>query len=130
MSTQLDDRLAGASLSDVERRVVRRFIARLRAELGPDLGAVWLYGSRARGETPRVESDVDLMVIAEGGWNRYEAKAIDLVSEAAEAEGDSPAWYSVFVHDLDWLRGRRRIESFFIQEVDRDKVVLAGSALK
>jgi hypothetical protein len=28
------------------------------------------------------------------------------------------------------LRDRRRIRSFFIQEVDRDKIVLAGSALE
>lgn len=127
MGAEFDDQLAGASLSDVERRVVQRFIARLRDELGSDLGAVWLYGSRARGEPPRAESDVDMLVIAEGGWHRYEAKAIDLVSEAAEAEGDSPAWYSVFVHDAGWLHERRAIRSFFIQEVDRDKVVLAGS---
>lgn len=130
MNTRLDDRLAGASLTDLERRVIRRFVTRLRGELGADLDAVWLYGSRARGEAPGAESDVDIIVIAEGGWGRYEPRAIDLVSEAAVAEGDSPAWYSVFVHDVDWLRGRRAIASFFIQEVDRDKVVLAGSALE
>lgn len=130
MSAEQDERLVGASLSDVERRVVWRFVARLRDELGPDLGAVWLYGSRARGEAPRAESDVDLMVIADGGWSRHEARAIKLLSEAAEAESDSPAWYSVFVHDLDWLRGRRDIQSFFVKEVDRDKVILAGSALE
>ena len=129
MATQLDDALAAASLSDVERRTVERLLGRLREALGSDLRAVWLYGSRARGETPHDESDVDLLVIADGGWSRYEEKAIDLVFKAAEAEGDSPAWYSVFVHDLDWLRGRREIESFFIQEVDHDKIVLHGSAL-
>ena len=126
---RLDGPLASATLSDPERRTVQRFVAMLRDALGDDLRAVWLYGSRARGETPHPESDVDLLVIADGGWSRYEAKAIDLAYEAAEAEGDSPAWYSVFVHDLNWLRGRREIESFFIQEVDRDKIVLHGSAL-
>ena len=127
---RLDDPLASATLSDPERRTVQRFVAMLRDALGDDLRAVWLYGSRARGEeTPHPESDVDLLVIADGGWSRYEEKAIDLVFKAAAAEGDSPAWYSVFVHDLDWLRGRREIESFFIQEVDHDKIVLHGSAL-
>ncbi len=30
------------------------------------------------------------------------------------------------VFDDEWLAGRRAIQSFFMQEVDRDKVVLAG----
>ena len=30
------------------------------------------------------------------------------------------------VYDPSWLEGRRQIESFFIREVDRDKVVLLG----
>ncbi len=34
--------------------------------------------------------------------------------------------FSLQVFDEDWLAGRRAIESFFIREVDRDKVVLAG----
>jgi hypothetical protein len=49
---------------------------------------------------------------------------------AALAEGECPFTYSVHVYDPEWLRGRRKIESFFIQEVDRDKIVLAGSALE
>jgi len=36
---------------------------------------------------------------------------------------------SVLVYDLERLRDRRQIRSFFIQEVDRDKVVLMGSPL-
>lgn len=55
--------------------------------------------------------------------------ALDLSETAALAEDESPLTYSVHVHDEKWLRGRREIESFFIGEVDRDKVVLAGSAL-
>jgi len=35
--------------------------------------------------------------------------------------------YSVKVNDRTWLEGRREIESFFIQEVDRDEVVLYGN---
>ncbi|HEX3609492.1 MAG TPA: hypothetical protein VHU14_07495 [Solirubrobacterales bacterium] len=53
------------------------------------------------------------------------------MSEAtAIAEGESSFTYSVHVYDPDWLHGRREIESFFIGEVDRDKLVLAGSALE
>jgi hypothetical protein len=53
---------------------------------------------------------------------------MDLSEEAALAEGESPFTYSVHVFDPEWLEGRREIESFFIQEVDRDKIVLFGKA--
>jgi predicted nucleotidyltransferase len=117
-----------AQLSDSERRVVEHFASRLNDALGSDLRGLWLYGSRARGAA-HPESDVDLLVIADGGRDRYGRIAGDLSEEAAIAEGESPFNYSVHVHDLEWLERRREIESFFIQEVDRDKIVLAGSAL-
>lgn len=126
----LGEGLSRASLDAVERRTLTSFVNRLREELGADLRAIWLYGSRARGERPDSESDVDLMVIADGGERRYGARVNDLKYDIAEAEGANPVYLSVFVHDLEWLRGRREIESFFIQEVDRDKIVLAGSGLE
>jgi predicted nucleotidyltransferase len=129
MATKLDDRLAGASLSEAERNTVRRFVALMDDALGDGLLGLWLYGSRARGEAPRAFSDVDLLVIAEGDQERWWRLAMDLSEEAALAEGESPFTYSVHVFDPEWLERRREIESFFIQEVDRDKVVLAGSAL-
>jgi len=129
MATRLDEPLASATLSDAERRTVQRFVSLLRDALGDDLRAVWLYGSRARGERPHVDSDVDLLVIAAGDGERHQRLALDLSEAAAIAEGESPFTYSVHVYDPEWLRGRREIESFFIGEVDRDKLVLAGSAL-
>jgi predicted nucleotidyltransferase len=129
MAVQLADVLAPASLSDIERRVVGRLVEVLREEMGDDLHAIWLYGSRARGKTPHSESDIDLMAIADGGDPRYGRKALKLVYEVAAAEGVSPVWYSVQVCDPEWLRGRREIRSFFIAEVDRDKIVLFGSGL-
>lgn len=122
------DRLAAAQLTKSERRVVERLASRLGDVLGDDLRALWLYGSRAR-RTAHPESDVDLLVIADGGRLRHGRTAGDLGEEIAIAEGDSPFNYSVHVHDPEWLQSRREIGSFFIQEVDRDKIVLAGSAL-
>jgi len=128
MEHAIVDRLKRAQLSEGERRVVERFASRLDNELGGDLRGLWLYGSRAR-EAAHPESDVDLLVIAEGGRDRYGRIAGDLSEEAAIAEGESPFNFSVHVHDPKWLEERRVIQSFFIQEVDRDKVVLAGSGL-
>ncbi len=79
---------------------------------------------------PDRHSDIDLIVIAQGGKARHDATVYDVAYGVALEEGDNPASYSIFVHGPDWLRGRRAIESFFIQEVDRDKIVLAGSDLE
>lgn len=131
MTTRLEDRLATAALSEAESNTVRRFVALLRDALGDDLRALWLYGSRARGEGgPGGDSDIDLLVVADGGHKRHGRAAMDLSEEAAIAEGESPFSYSVHVYDPEWLRRRRKVESFFIQEVDRDKIVLVGSALE
>ncbi len=38
------------------------------------------------------------------------------------------AWsFSVHVHTPEWLAQRREIHSYFITEVDRDKIALCGS---
>lgn len=102
------DPLAGAALSESERRTVRRFLAVLADELGDDLKAVWLYGSRARGEASHPDSDVDLLVIAEGGRERHGRAALDLSFEAAIAERENPFAYSVHVHDPEWLSSPSR----------------------
>lgn len=130
MATQLVDILAPASLTPAERRVVERVVERLHEELGPALHAIWLFGSRARGETPHPESDVDLMVLADGSPWQIGLMATELAHEIAPTEGVSPVWYSFSVRTLEWLRGRREIRSFFIAEVDRDKLVLYGSGLE
>ncbi len=48
------------------------------------------------------------------------------MEEAAVAEGADPSAFSVHLYDPDRVEQRRAIRSFFIQEVDRDKIVLAG----
>jgi predicted nucleotidyltransferase len=138
VSVQLDDNaLAGAALAPREHRVLERVLARLRRKLGKDLLAVWLYGSRARGEAdpsetdPDRRSDVDLLAIVDPARDASGLKwwALPMVEEEADAVGDSPVYYSLRVFDTEWLRDRRRIRSFFVQEVDRDKIVLHGGRL-
>jgi hypothetical protein len=65
------------------------------------------------------------MLVTTGG--RVDRELVyELLFDAAEMEGTNPFSYSVQVVDADWIEDRRRVESFFIQEVDRDKLVLAG----
>lgn len=137
MASQFLDAIAAAPFNEVERRLVARIVAWLQEEAGDDLLAIWLYGSRARGEAdphetdPDRRSDIDMLVVVaaerdekELGW-----RSVPAIERMADAEGDSPIYYSVRVIGEAWLRDRRRIQSFFIQEVDHDKLVLAGGGL-
>jgi predicted nucleotidyltransferase len=118
--------LAEASLTRIERRALERLVGLLEAEFGAHLQAIWLYGSRARGERPHDGSDVDLLVVSSRGAPDDDLKAISLAVDAALAEHANPAAFSIKLYDPELLAQRRRIQSFFMQEVDRDKIVLAG----
>lgn len=121
----VQSRLESTSLTPDERRAVERLVGSLEQHLGDRLASMWLYGSRARGERPRPESDVDVIVVTTGG--RDDRDLINRLSwDAAEAEGMNPVTLAVHVFDPAWVQERREIRSFFIQEVDRDKLVLAG----
>jgi predicted nucleotidyltransferase len=118
--------LAEASLADAERRTLERLVDVLRQELGSELRAVWLFGSRARGDNPHEESDVDLIVLTKEGGAHDQGRVIDLLFDAADAEGAAPTYFSAHVRDPEWVAERRAIDDFFIREVDRDKIVLFG----
>jgi predicted nucleotidyltransferase len=122
--------LAGASLSVEERALLERFIQRLRLHLGNDLNAVWLFGSRARGEQPGRDSDVDVLVLVEDASWPAKVRIRELLdAEARELGLEALVWsFSIHVNTPAWLEQRREIESFFIAEVDRDKVVVSGPA--
>jgi predicted nucleotidyltransferase len=122
------DGLAQASLSPIERRAIERLLGLLEEEFGPHLRSVWLYGSRARGEDPSDDSDVDLLVVSTRHGRDDDLIAIKHAIAAAMAEGANPATFSIKLYDPELIEQRRKIRSFFIQEVDRDKIVLAGEA--
>jgi predicted nucleotidyltransferase len=138
VTTQLDNALDRAALNDTERRAIGRIVDLLKSELGDDLLAVWLYGSRARGEADPNEthydrrSDIDMMAILDPSRDvsAFKSDFTPKLIKAVEAEGDSPPYYSLHMYDADRLRNRREIRSFFFQEVDRDKLVLAGGDLE
>jgi predicted nucleotidyltransferase len=118
--------LAEASLSEAERRVLDRVASALEGEFGGRLRSVWLYGSRARGEAPHPESDVDLLVVLDRRHWTDDGEVIRVVWDVAEAEGVSPVFFSIQTYGVERIAQRRKIRSFFIQEVDRDKIVLFG----
>jgi predicted nucleotidyltransferase len=120
-----------SGLSVGERAVLERFVSVIEDRLGEHLYAVWLFGSRARGDADRAEdSDVDLLVLTDdASWPAKEAIRASLSEAARELTLEPEGWaFSIHIQTPEWLRQRREIESFFIAEVDRDKVVLSGRA--
>lgn len=118
--------LTETSLTDAEREVVARFIDALRGRLGERVRSVWLFGSRARGERPRPDSDVDLLIVSDGG-SKYDGPVVnEAMWNVAWDAGLNPFAFTTVVWDPRRLRERRAIGSFFAQEVDRDKIVLFG----
>ncbi|MGH2879791.1 MAG: nucleotidyltransferase domain-containing protein [Solirubrobacteraceae bacterium] len=105
---------------------MERWLELLRGEL--DLESVWLYGSRARGEGRAPDSDIDLLVITRGDRTRDRERAWRLIDRAADDLHANPAPFVPHTRDREWLDRRRAVRSFFIEEVDRDKVVLLGEA--
>ncbi|MGI9081352.1 MAG: hypothetical protein ACR2FZ_03600, partial [Thermoleophilaceae bacterium] len=101
--------------------LLERYAEVLGAALGDALRAVWLFGD---------DSDVDVMVfVADDSWPAKERIRRMLHEIAREMALDDVAWsFSVHIHTTAWLRRRREIRSFFIDEVDRDKVVVAGTS--
>jgi predicted nucleotidyltransferase len=118
--------LAETSLLADERELIERFVEKLRLRLKGELHAVWLFGSRARGEEPSQESDVDLLVLVDdASWDGRMLVRKVLDDAARELDLEALTWsFSVHVHTPDWLAQRREIRSFFISELDRDRVLL------
>jgi predicted nucleotidyltransferase len=123
--------LTQSSLLPDELALIELFVEELEGSLQEGLHAVWLFGSRARGEPPSKESDVDLLVLVdEASWDgRMRVRSL-LDQAASKLDLQALTWsFSVHVHSPLWLAQRREIKSFFIAELDRDKIACAGSCL-
>lgn len=117
--------LADAELNEIEREVLERFVAAIQDRYGDELEAVWLFGSRARGERTHDESDIDVLVITRE--RKISDKAlIEIEWEILDALGNPWVLLSARQRTRAWIDDRRAIRSFFLQEVDRDKIVLHG----
>ncbi len=117
-----------ASLSTDERALLTRFAAELSRAEDVRPHAVWLFGSRARGEQPAEYSDVDVLVLVDDASWASKMRVHAAFQAAARALGLQALAlsFSIHINTSAWLRQRREIHSFFIAEVDRDKIVLSG----
>ncbi len=77
------------------QRATREYIDVLRAHYGERLHAVVLFGSRARGDANEQESDVDLLVVLNGEFDRRaEQEAV------SELQGDVSDEYNAWLFGL------------------------------
>jgi predicted nucleotidyltransferase len=118
--------LAEASLSPDEHAVLEGFVRRIDADFGDRVQAVWLFGSRARGEETRPLSDVDVLVIADRGGFVHSAPYYDALHDTArQLQLDEIAWsFSIHVHDARWLQRRQDAGAPFLEEIERDRIEL------
>ena len=114
--------LADAALDQQEREVLDHFVGALRHEYGDELDAVWLHGSRARGERPHDESDIDVLVITRSA--RDDEPLLRLLWRVLGELGNPWVLVDPRQRSRAWLEDRRAIDSFFLRDVDRDRVVL------
>jgi predicted nucleotidyltransferase len=116
--------LATASLDAAERRALRRFVGLLRKMFAEDLDAVWLYGSRVRGEPPRDESELQLLVLLRHSSRSDRVTALELLWQAALAERASESYFSIRISDRASPERRRAIDEFVAREVEPDGIAL------
>lgn len=116
--------LADAALDAHERDVLDRFVAALAREYGDDLDAVWLYGSRARGERSHDESDIDVLVVTRS--DRDDTALIPTLWRVLDDLDNPRIVVDPRQRSRAWVDDRRAIDSFFLRDVDRDKIVLFG----
>lgn len=116
--------LSDTSLSADERLLLERFASNLRSDGLIEVDSIWLFGSRARGGPLGENSDVDLLVlVADDSWDAKAHIHDTLLQTARALDMQALTWsFSVHIHTPEWLAQRREIGSFFIAEIDRDKV--------
>ena len=108
-------------LNEIYREAAEDFAGRLVAELGPEVDAIVLYGSVARGEATR-DSDVDVLVIA-----RDAGRAKEHVKElawAVEAERHRAFWLCPVVLDREEFLRLATVRWPFVREVSREGIAL------
>jgi predicted nucleotidyltransferase len=116
--------LAEAALDERERELLDQLVAELVRVYGDDLDGVWLYGSRARGERTHDESDIDLLVVTHS--ERDDKPLIPAIWRVLDRLGNPRIFVDPRQRSRTWVEDRRAIDSFFLRDVDREKIVLYG----
>jgi hypothetical protein len=116
--------LATGCLDTAERRALERFVGLLRTRFAEDLDAVWLYGPRVRGEPLQDQSELQLMVLLGRSSRGDRVTALDLLWQAALAEGATRSYLSIRICDRASPERRRAVDEFIAREIEPDGIAL------
>jgi hypothetical protein len=118
--------LAAASLDIAERRALERFVGLLRRRFAENLDAVWLYGPRVRGQPPRDESELQLLVLLRHSSRNDRVTALELLWQAALAERATESYLSIRISDRATPERGRAMDEFIAREVEPGGIALFG----
>lgn len=113
-----------ASLRPIEHQAVTGLVEAVRDRYGERFRAAWLHGSRARGEPPREDSDIDLIFLLDDPTYDDQKEVVSLAFDVGNALGYPATYLSPLVRETEWPAKRRAIRDFFIADVDHDRIVL------
>lgn len=116
MASSTSAAAALARLNPDERRWVEEFRDRLRAELGPRVKDLRIFGSKVRGDD-HPESDLDLLVLIEG----LDSATSKWISRTASSIS---GWLTPAVFDFDRYHAPINRASGFYKEMRRESVRL------
>jgi len=103
-------------LAEEERRWVEEFRKEIKADLGPRLRDLRIFGSKLRGDFHE-ESDVDLLVLLEGMRSEDRNRIIDLAHSIS-------TWLDVRVVDFDAYHSPPSRATGFYEEMRKESVRL------
>ena len=103
-----------------ERMAVSDCVARLNEEVGDQLIGIWLFGSKARGDSDP-DSDIDLLAVIQAqDWDVWHT--IRRVSARQSLEHD--VLFNVHIVDLAYWSDETRHQGTLWREIQRDGVSL------
>jgi predicted nucleotidyltransferase len=107
-------------LSRAEKRVVQSFVEELRSSLGNEIVKIILFGSKIRGDSNK-ESDIDIFILLREKTSDIRDRVGNITADYI-FDHDVPL--SPVVYDLYEYQRNKELESFFLENVEKEGVSL------
>ncbi|MBE9580384.1 MAG: nucleotidyltransferase domain-containing protein [Desulfobacterales bacterium] len=107
-------------LTPVEKKILQSFIEELKRNLGNEIVNMVLFGSRVRGDFNE-ESDIDIFILVRERTMGIREKIGDVTADYI-FDYDIPL--SPVVYDLFEYQKNKELQSFFLENVEREGIAL------